>query len=108
VLYAYGELITDSCFECATQGVLNSLKNRQNVYGYLYNYTAVQKLQANHGGDNNFVFGPAEYSDLFRRHKMTDADKEFAENFLKYFASFVKTGAYLLVLNDRLENHAKN
>jgi para-nitrobenzyl esterase len=92
VLYAYGELITDSCFECATQGVLNSLKNRQNVYGYLYNYTAVQKLQANHGGDNNFVFGPAEYSDLFRRHKMTDADKEFAKNFLKYFASFVKTG----------------
>jgi hypothetical protein len=103
VLYAYGELITDSCFECATQGVLNSLKNRQNVYGYLYNYTAVQKLQANHGGDNNFVFGPAEYSDLFRRHKMTDADKEFAKNFLKYFASFVKTGTYLLVLNDRLE-----
>jgi hypothetical protein len=62
-----------------------------------------KKLQANHGGDNNFVFGPAEYSDLFRRHKMTDADKEFAKNFLKYFASFVKTGTYLLVLNDRLE-----
>ncbi len=94
MLYAYGELITDICFACSAQGILNSLSNRQNVYGYLYNYTAVPKLQANHGGDNNFAFGPAQYSDLFRRHTMTEADQEFAMNFLKYFASFIKTGKF--------------
>jgi carboxylesterase type B len=87
------DLLGDAYFTCPTQRLIKSLSKQQNVYAYVFNYTNAPNgvLKAHHASDLMYAFGFDGTNGL---GITTELEWNFANDIVKYFATFVKTGKH--------------
>lgn len=89
--WIYSALISDYYFICPTQQLIKSLSKHQPIYGYVFSYSPDpnSKLRAHHGIDLMYAFGADA---ITGRVSHNDRERKFANDIVKYFATFAKTG----------------
>jgi para-nitrobenzyl esterase len=89
--WIYSALISDYYFICPTQQLIKSLSKHQPIYGYVFNYSPDpnSKFRAHHGIDLMYAFGADA---ITGRVSHNDRERKFANDIVKYFATFAKTG----------------